>query len=155
MKRFCPRARYVGKSSRRFLVSKDPAIKQIARRVVAGVDHKYDLDPGYRHLVKSWGKEVARGIIRMGVEIRGACDVIQTNSMNNGGIGLFGGLSEDGKKFIFYEWTTPSPRLRMEITAQDARDILSGKKRFVQFLVCNAAHFKARERAKKRLFKSN
>ena len=77
-----------------FRVSKDPAVKAIARMI----------------------------------KIRGACDVMQTD-MNYGGLGLFGSLSEDGSKFIFYEWVSQDKgQLFTSMTLQEARDIVSGKK---------------------------
>lgn len=68
-----------------------------------------------------------------------------------GGVGLFGGLSEDEKEFIFYEWTSPSPMLRVHMTHQEARDIVSGKKKFVRFQPCTKAHFAARKQAMDKL----
>ena len=116
-----------------FRVSKDPAVKAIARMIVAGVDKKFGLYPNYRSFVKAWGKEKAHELIESAIKIRGACDVMQTD-MNYGGLGLFGGLSEDGSKFIFYEWVSQDKgQLFTSMTLQEARDIVSGKKKLITF----------------------
>ncbi|MBI4142411.1 hypothetical protein HY480_00885 [Candidatus Uhrbacteria bacterium] len=144
----CPRARHKDTTKpARFLVAEDPAVQEIARMVVAGIDRRYDLHPRYEARVQSQGKEAAEADIRDCVEIAGACDLIQTE-MDVGGIGLFGGLSDDGTEFIFYEWTSPSPVFRLHMTHQDARDIVSGAKRFVKFLPCTKEHFDARNKAR-------
>ena len=158
--KFCPRLRYAGKSARRFLVASDPDVQEIAYMVVAGIDRKYELHPCYEAYVESWSKEKAEDLIRGAVEIPGACDVIQTHEvfekrMGVEGFGIFGGLSEDEREFIFYEWgwdgRGPRPRMWVSMTHQEARDIVSGKKKFIQFRPCTKAHFAARERAKKKL----
>ncbi len=148
--KLCSRARHNGKTAARFLAKKDPAVWAIAHMVVAGIDRKYSLHPHYKACVKAFGKEEAQALIRCKVEIPGACDVIQTD-MRLGGLGLYGRLSEDEKEFIFYEWTSPSPRLRVHMTHQEARDIVSGKQKFIKFVPCTRAHFAARKRAKEKL----
>jgi|SRR3989338_3165213 len=150
-KKYCPRARYNGKTTARFMVAKDPAVRAVAHMVVAGIDRKYSLHPRYKSYLKEYGKENAQELIRAAVEIPGACDIIQTD-MCLGGIGLFGGLSEDEKEFIFYEWTSPSPMLRIHITHQEARDVVSGKQKFVKFVPCTKEHFADRERDKEKLY---
>lgn len=146
--KLCPRARTVTKKPRRFAIRFDPAVQNIAKRVVAGIDQKYDLHPAYSAYVKSCGKEEAERLIKTATEIEGACDVIQTE-MDEGGVGLFGGLSEDGKEFIFYEWSTVA--LRVHMTHQEARDIVSGKKKYVTFFPCTEEHFQARKKTKEAL----
>lgn len=116
-----------------FLVAKDPAVAAIARMVVAGVDKKHDLHPHYEALVKGYGKEKAHELIEGAVAIPGACDVIQTD-MCYGGIGLFGGLSKNSSRFTFYEWSgAEAGQLSVSMTRQEARDIVSGKKKTVVF----------------------
>lgn len=156
--KLCPRGCYKGKLARRFLVARDPDVQEIAHMVVAGVDRKYEIHPCYEAYIEAYGKDRAAELIRGAVEIPGACDVIQDHEVFQKKLGLdshglFGGLSEDEKEFIFYEWSTPYPRPRMwvSMTAQDARDIVSGKKRFIQFQPCTEAHFAARKRAKDKL----
>ena len=149
--KLCPRAKYNGKNvATRFLVSKDPAIMAIARMVVAGIDHKYSIHPHYRDFIKDYGRERAQTLIRECVEIPGACDVIQTDILY-GGLGLFGGLAENEKEFIFYDWSCPSPKFRVHMTPEQARDIVYGKQKFVKFIPCTKAHFATRNRAKKKL----
>ena len=140
--RSCPRLRYTGKSAHRFLIATDPAVQELAHMVVAGIDRKYELHPCYEAWVKIWGKEKAEGLIRHAVEIPGACDVIQTheifeNRMGIEGFPLFGGLSKDEKEFIFYEWgwsgRGPRPRMLVSMTHQEAREIVSGKKKTIKF----------------------
>lgn len=116
-----------------FLVAKDPAVMAIARMVVAGVDKKHDLHPHYDAIVKDCGKEKAHELIESAVAIPGACDVIQTD-MCYGGIGLFGGLSKNSSRFTFYEWSgAEAGQLFVSMTKQEARDIVSGKKKTVVF----------------------
>ena len=148
--KLCSRAWHNGKTAARFLAAKDPAVWAIARMVVAGIDRKYSIHPRYKAYVKVYGKKKAQELIRGAVDIPGACDVIQVD-MCLGGVGLFGGLSEDGKEFIFYEWTSPSPTLRVHMTHQQARDVVSGKQKVVEFVPCTKAHFAARKRAKEKL----
>ncbi len=119
----------------KFRVAKDPAVIAIARIVVAGLDKKHSIHPNYRDLVEGYGREEAHKIIEETVDAPGACDNIQTD-MSHGGIGLFGGLTEDRSRFVFYEWTNPSDRegqLSVSMTGQEARDIVSGKKKIVRF----------------------
>lgn len=114
-------------------VAKDPAVIAVARKVVAGVDKKYHLDSSYRSMVKQCGMEKARELIEGAVSRPGACDVIQTD-MGYGGIGLFGGLSKNQKHFKFYEWLGDEyGQLSVSMTAQDARDIVSGRKKKITF----------------------
>lgn len=159
--KLCPRARFRGKSTHRFLVAKDPDIQEVAHMIVAGVDKKYNLHPLYKELVKELGKKQAQEIIRNAVNIPGACDVIQSHEIFQKKLGLeseglYGGLSENEKRFIFYEWATiyptknPRPIMWVSITAQDARDIVSGRKKFVCFRPCTKRHFEARRRAKEK-----
>lgn len=116
-----------------FLVAKDPAVMAIAKMVVAGVDKKHNLDPHYDALVKGYGKEKAHELIEGAVAIPGACDVIQTD-MCYSGIGLFGGLSKNSSRFTFYEWSgAEAGQLSVSMTRQEARDIVSGKKKTVVF----------------------
>lgn len=116
-----------------FLVAKDPAVTAIARMVVAGVDKKHDLHPHHDALVKAYGKEKAHELIEGEVDIPGACDVIQTD-MCYGGIGLFGGLSKNSSRFTFYEWSgAEAGQLSVSMTKQEARDIVSGKKKTIVF----------------------
>ena len=116
-----------------FLVAKDPAVMAIARMVIAGLDKKYHIHPDYRALLKIYGKEKTRELIEGAVAIPGACDIIQTN-MCYGGIGLFGGLAKNSSRFTFYEWTDGSFwLLSVSMTRQEARDIVSGKKRTIVF----------------------
>ena len=154
----CPRGYYKGKLARRFLVARDPDVQEVAHMIVAGVDRKYKLHPCYEAYVEDLGKEKAEELIRGAVEIPGACDVIQDHEvfqkrLGLDSYGLYGGLSEDEKEFIFYEWEPPYPRLRMwvSMTTQDARDIVSGKKKFIHFQPCTEAHFAARKRDKDKL----
>lgn len=116
-----------------FLVKKDPAVMEIARMVVAGVDKKHNLHPYYNALMKDYGKEKAHELIEGAVAIPGACDVIQTD-MCYGGIGLFGGLTKNSSRFTFYEWSGAEVgQLSVSMTRQEARDIVSGKKKTVVF----------------------
>lgn len=146
----CPRARRNFKASARFVAAKDPAVMAVARMIVAGIDREYHLHPQYENYVRSMGEKKAQEHVCEVVTFPGACDIIQTD-MTFGGIGLFGGLTENGQEFIFYEWTTPCPRLRIHMTHQEARDIVSGKQKIVTFKYCTKRHFAARERAKKLL----
>ena len=146
----CPRARYHGGAARRFLVAEDLAVVEIAKMVVAGIDRRYSIHPQYKSRVMADGQERAQKLIRSAVEMRGACDLIQ-NSMSFGAFGLFGGLSDDGTEFIFYEWTDPSPRFMVIMTHQEARDIVSGKQKRVNFVPCTEEHLAAMRLAKERL----
>lgn len=135
----CPRARNEFKgNSVYFKVSDDPAVLEIARIVVAGVYGPLTLHPRYEAWVGTWGKKRAEELIRNAVLIPGASDVIQTD-MTLGGIGLFGGLSEEGfrrgkSRFIFYEWLSPEDgQLVTTITARQARDIVEGKRKRIKF----------------------
>ena len=157
--RFCPRGNYRGSSVHWFSVKKDPDVREVAHMVAAGIDRNYTLHPCYEAYVEVWGKERAEEIIRGAVEILGACDLIQTHEVFAGlmgiqGFALFGGLSEDGKEFIFYEWgwdgRGPRPRMWVSITPQDARDIVSGRKKRVLFHPLTEDHLAARKRAKKK-----
>lgn len=140
--RSCPRLRYIGKSAHRFRIATDPDVQKLAHMVVAGIDRKYELHPCYEAFVESYGKENAEHLIRHAVEMPGACDVIQTheifeNRMGIEGFALFGGLSKDEKGFIFYEWgwvdRGPRPRMWISMTHQEARAIVSGKKKTIKF----------------------
>lgn len=115
-------------------VEDDPALMAIARMVVAGIDKRYRLHPCYRKSVKSSGCKEARELIEGAVAIPGACDVIQTD-MGYGGIGLYGGLAENSARFKFYEWVSGDEigRLTVSFTRQEARDIVSGKKKTIRF----------------------
>ena len=116
-----------------FLVTKDPAVMAIAKMVVSGVDKKHDLHPHYDALVKAYGKEKAHELIEGAVAIPGACAVIQTD-ICYGGIGLFGGLTKNSSRFTFYEWSgAEAGQLSVSMTRQEARDIVSGKKKKVVF----------------------
>lgn len=143
----CPRARASGTIEKpmEFIVADDPALMMIARMVVAGVDQRFEIHPFYERRVKEYGRVQTEELIRSVVAIEGACDVIQTD-MCIGGVGLFGGLSEDGTEFVFYDWCTPTPWFRVHLTAQDARDIVSGKKTSVEFLFCDDEDYVARRR---------
>ena len=147
----CPRAR-CGNVTREmeFLVSRDPAVMAVVQMIVAGIDRRYELHPRYQEYVEQDGVARAQELIRNAVEMRGACDIIQT-TITLGGLGLFGGLSDDGTEFIFYEWTAPSPRFMVIMTHQEARDIVSGKQKRVNFVPCTEEHLAAMRLAKERL----
>lgn len=117
-----------------FRVAKDPAVVAIAKMVVAGVDKKHDLHPDYCALLEQYGRGKAHELIERAVVVRGSCDGIQTD-MGYGGIGLFGGLSKNGSRFTFYEWSGDNSRgqLSVSMTKKEARDIVSGKKRTIVF----------------------
>lgn len=130
----CPRALYEGDEAEvTFDITNDPAVQEIARRVVAGIDRKYSLDPDYGIMVEGYGEKRAQKLIEDMVSIPGACDLIQTE-MSLGGIGLFGGLSEDSSHFVFHEWLDGNDgQLMTKITPQEAREIVSGKKKSLKF----------------------
>ena len=145
----CPRAQYTGHGPLTVVARTDPALWDIVHRIVAGVDRRYDLHPKYEAIVRDYGEPEAQELIRDAVETRGACDIIQTKmSLGGEGMGLFGGLAENGQEFIFYEWTSTSPRLRIHITHQEARDIINGTKKEVRFWGCTKEHFQHREAEK-------
>jgi hypothetical protein len=114
-------------------VRKDPAVIAVAKMVVAGLDRRHALHPHYKALVRQHGKERAHKLIEDAVAAPGACDVIQTD-MCYGGIGLFGGLSNNSSRFTFCEWSEAEVgQLSVSMTRQEARDIVSGKKKKVVF----------------------
>lgn len=116
-----------------FKISDDAAVMAIARMVVAGVDKQYQLFPYYREYVESYGVSKAEELIAQAVSIPGACDIIQVDPAY-AGIGLFGGLAEDSKKFVFHEWSGGTlGQLDISLTPQEARDIVSGKKEYITF----------------------
>ena len=97
----CPRLKYErtkDMKAHRFLVRKDPEVKEIAQMVVAGIDQRYSIHPCYRSYVHAWGKERAQELIQLAVSMRGSCDVLQTHDLLSkrmgvgGATGLFGGL---------------------------------------------------------------
>jgi len=152
MQKECPRARHAGWETRRFLVNKDIAVQHLARMVVAGVDDKISLHPYYKRYSKEYGREKFKVIWNRSMTNRGGCDTVQTD-MILGGLGMFGGLAENGKEFIFYEWNDGQPRFRVHMTPQDAQDIVSGKKKYYTAILCNKQHFAGRKRAFKKMLK--
>lgn len=148
--KLCPRARYSGNKSRFFRVSLDPALLYIAKMIVAGADKKHSLHPEYRVFLKNYGEQEAKEYIE-GCVTPGGGSVLQT-SMGLGGCGLFGAKISEGTRFVFYEWTSPSPRFRVCLTTQDARDILSGRKKTVRFIFCTKKYFARRKRTEKRYY---
>ncbi|MCC6563554.1 hypothetical protein IT087_01545 [Candidatus Uhrbacteria bacterium] len=145
-----PRKRYLSRSLR-YLVALDPAILEVARKVAAGVDRKYEEYPDYEVMVEIYGAEAAQRIVRYGADTIGQCDDLIQNQDQATCVDLYGGLSEDLETFIFYEWVNRPPQLYFSLTPQEARDIVAGKKKYVQFKVCTRRHLNARSRAKKRL----
>lgn len=148
--KLCPRARHTGEVSRNFLVATDPAIIAVARMVVAGADKKHSLHPKYYAMVETYGEKSTHELIESAVK-PGGVDIIQT-SMDFGGCGFFGALSLDGRKFIFYEWTTPRPRFRVCMTRKQARDIVSGKQKSFKCINCTKKHFAKRKRAEEKFY---
>lgn len=140
----CPRALYVRKAlyargagvlstGVSFNVSEDPAVQEIAKRVVAGVDRRFDLHPDYKQYVKDYGVEKAQQLIVGQVSSPGAVDLIQTD-MDVGGLGLFGGLSEDGSKFVFHEWLSGTDgQMFTTMTGDEARAIVNGEQKVIKF----------------------
>lgn len=131
----CPRAQHEGKTPATFEISKDPAVQEVAKMIVAGVDKKYYLHPRYTYYIQHRGEEEAQRLIEFPVHAPGAMDLIQTD-MVLGGIGLFGGLSKDGLRFVFYEWSGGGPeygQLMVSITIDEARDIVEGRKKEITF----------------------
>ena len=115
-----------------FYVDQDPAIQAVAGMVVAGVDKRYKLHPLYNEYSSSLGRRNARKLIESQVSIPGATDLIQTD-MELGGMGLFGGLELDGKKFTFYEWGGEEGQLYTHITIEEARAIVEGRQKGIAF----------------------
>ena len=150
MSKDCPRAK-CAEGTRRLVVrvATDPAVLLLARKVVAGIDRKYELYPGYKSSVKIEGEEATKEHIRGCVDSAGACDVLQTD-MTLGGVGLFGGLHFNRRKFVFYEWLGPKDgQMRVSMTRQEARNIVSGKKRTVIFRYCSNRYHKRLKKAKR------
>lgn len=151
MQKDCPRAK-CAEGTRKLVVkaATDPAVMLLARRIVAGVDRRYELDPSYKSSVRSEGKEATQEYIRGVVDAQGACDVLQTDP-ELGGIGLFGGLHFNRRKFVFYEWIDPKQgQMRVSITRQEARDIVSGKKRTVIFRFCSYRYHRRLKKVKEK-----
>lgn len=133
----CPRALICPENDEEeipIMVASDPALQEVARMVVAGVDRTHELHPRWEEFVEAYGgEERARRHIEDVTQIPGATDVIQTE-MDCGGIGLFGGLSQDGDAFVFHEWVGPDDgQMMTRITIQDAREIVGGRKQTVVF----------------------
>ena len=131
----CPRAKLVRPVTKpiRILVATDAAVMAVARMIVAGVDKKYCIHPEYHKILRVYGKSKAQELIEHAVTIPGACDIMQTDP-RYAGLGLFGGLSKDKKQFVFYEWTeTFYGKLRLTMTVEEARNIVSGEKKSVIF----------------------
>lgn len=135
----CPRAQYdFDGPSAYFKVSGDPAVLEIARRVVAGVYGPLTLHPRYEAYIEAWGEKRAAEMIRNVVTMPDACDVIQTD-MELGGMGLFGSLTKEGyrkgrSRFDFYEWLgVEEGQLFTSMTARQARDIVEGKRTRIKF----------------------
>lgn len=153
----CPRAKWWPRkaSKKAFLVQDDPAAMEVAKMVVAGVDKKHSLHPMYSEWCEEYGEINAKSLIEEIVDWnhRGACDCVQTK-MDLGGSGLFGGRSEDGKRFIFYEWISPPDQLFLSLTVKRAREMVSGQRGAVVFHKATRRHHARRKRAKEELFRS-
>lgn len=146
MPKKCPRAENVTEKSHNFKCASDPAVMMVARMIVAGMDKKYELHPNYRVYVRQSGVTEAEDLIHSQVSMKDGGDLIQT-PMALGGIGLCGGRSKDGRRFEFIEFTPDNKDcLRMNMTLQEARDIVSGRKKTIKFTRCTEAWFKRQKK---------
>ena len=124
----CPRTKYKFTTGRH-RVSKDPAVFDIALRIVAGIDENYNLHPKFAEIIAEYGPDKACSLISAATQKLGSCDIIQNSN-------LFGGLTDDGSAFEFFEWSTPSSEAgqqHLRLTADEARAIVYKKKRTVVF----------------------
>lgn len=139
----CPRAETEPDKPTFFDAETDPAVQEVARKIVAGFDGRYELDAAhYKELTEEYGESEAQRSFYETVRIPGTIAIIQTE-MDLGGYGLFGGLSEDASRFNFYEWGAGyghgegdeiNPGWMTSLTIQEARDIVSGKLKKVKFV---------------------